>query len=288
MRSGFICSKGFNLFPFLLAGAFALALCSSAGKAEEGAQTPNRKSPCGEGMVYIPAGPFWMGCNKQADPECEQDELPYHEVYVDAFCIDATEVTVEAYEECVAARECPQTVKGSTCNFLRKDRRGHPVNCVNLKKAEMFCEWKGKRLPTEAEWEKAARGTDGRIFPWGSDTPSCEYTVMLDAEGKGCGRGTTWPVGSKGRDVSPYGVKDMAGNVSEWVADLYGDTHYRRALKKNPPGPRRGSVNVFRGGNWAKGNVHTARASDRNPNFRILWSPSLGMRCATEAGKPGR
>ena len=283
MRSGFICSRGFKLS--VLTGAAICVLAFSVNSAQEDPRPPTPISICSEGMVYVPAGPFWMGCNKALDPLCEPDEEPYHEVYLDAYCIDEREVTVEEYEKCVNAGKCRRTVMGGDCNFARKDRRGHPVNCVNLKKAEMFCEWKGKRLPTEAEWEKAARGLDGRVYPWGNVTATCGHTVMMEEEEeeKGCGKGSTWPVGSHPQDISPYGVKDMGGNVSEWVFDRYDPRYYAHSPKENPRGSYRANMNVLRGGNWKGQGPRLFRASDRNLMLRIIWGPDRGIRCVEEA-----
>ena len=160
-------------------------------------------------LVYVPAGEFIMGSNNG-----DIDEKPERTVYLDAFWIDRTEVTQGMYSKCTAG--------GCTKPTCVNGGDDHPVVCVVWDNAKAYCEWAGRRLPTGAEWEKAARGTDGRIYPWGNEPATCEYAVMDDLTGKGngCGEGNSaWAVGSKSKGVSPYGALDMAGNVSEWVAD---------------------------------------------------------------------
>ena len=144
---------------------------------------------------------------------------------VASLLIDRTEVTVAAYRKCVAAGECPAVAMDSAnaewCNYHVAGREDYPMTCVGVGHALDFCAWKGKRLPTEWEWEWAARGrSDGRPFPWGEAGPSCVYTVMVDQASSlrfGCGRGTSWPVGSKPLGASRDGVLDLVGNVGELV-----------------------------------------------------------------------
>jgi len=173
---------------------------------------------CSNGMCLIPAGSFWMGCNSAVDNDCDSDESPYHEVTLSGYYIDKTEVTVDDYADCVTAGACtaPSTAS-SYCNWEVSGKGNHPVNCVNWSQAGEYCTWAGKRLPTEAEWEKAARGTDGRKYPWGNEDATCEYAVMDDGV-NGCGTDSTWNVCSKSpAGDSPYGLCDMSGNVWEWV-----------------------------------------------------------------------
>jgi formylglycine-generating enzyme required for sulfatase activity len=171
-------------------------------------------------MVKVPAGDFLMGCNETVDQECGWAETrDERSVYVDAFSIDRTEVTVARYRECVRAGKCedpgtrsdaPPGYQGSRCNWVEAGKDDHPINCVDWFQANTYCEWARKRLPTGAEWEKAARGTDGRIYPWGNQ--------WSDSKGNAGGSGTM-PVGSFPSGASPYGALDMAGNVWEWVSD---------------------------------------------------------------------
>ena len=198
-----------------------------------------------EGMVHIPAGWFWMGSNKGA-----ADEMPMHKVFLGKYHIDKHEVTVKQYAKCVEAGKCRAPLKGDDYNWKKPGRENHPINGVSWFDARNYCHWAGKRLPTEAEWEKAARGTDGRTYPWGESEPSCRYAVMDDSGQNGCGRGTTWPVGQKREGRSPYGVFDMAGNLWEWVADRYDRGYYRVSADKDPKGPGHGEDRVLRGGSW--------------------------------------
>lgn len=227
---------------------------------------------CGD-EVLIPAGSFWMGCNEAMDDDCNSDEHPYHEVYLDGYYIDVTEVTQGAFKECVDAGVCD--IPG--CYWNPAGTPDHPVVCIDWNDAKTYCEWAGKRLPTEAEWEKAARGNDGRKYPWGNEDATCEYAVMDD----GCGTGGTLPVCSKSpAGDSPYGLCDMAGNVWEWTADWYDSEYYDASPANNPTGPNSGFVRVLRGGGFFS-YVYFLRVSLRYvyyPSFDYIFG--LGFRCA--------
>lgn len=202
-------------------------------------------------------------------------QKPERRVYLDAFAIDKTEVTVAAYKTCVNARIC-SLPRATNCHAddVNYERENHPMNCVNWNQAKAYCKWAGKRLPTEAEWEKAARGTDGRKYPWGNDTPTCNLTVMSD-----CSHGTQ-PVGSKPSGASPYGALDMAGNVEEWTADWYDESYYANAPDKNPSGPQSGSERVTRGGGFStygSRGLTTSMSSGSEPSRS---GPPTGFRCA--------
>ena len=228
-------------------------------------------------MVYVPAGEFMMGCNSKVDDACDDDEKPYHEVYLDAYYIDKYEVTQGEYDKCVQAGECDENEKYDGFTGSKQ-----PVVGVDWKDAKTYCEWAGKRLPTEAEWEKAARGTDGRIYPWGNEEPTCEYAVFDPPGGEnGCGRDKTWDVGSKPKGASPYGALDMAGNVWEWVADWYDGDYYGRSGNRNPEGPNNGKSRVVRGGGWYYF-ANNMRASTRlwfDPEDRSYGG---GFRCSRD------
>ena len=185
-------------------------------------------------MVLVPAGEFWMGCSRR-DSSCDGDEKPGRKVYLDAFEIDRTEGTVAQYRACVEAGRCPHPQTDEYRNWGKSGRDDHPINGVSWSDANTYCRWAGKQLPTEAQWEKAARGTDGRVYPWGDEKASCRYAVMDDG-GSGCRTFGTMPVGSKPAGASPYGALDMAGNVLEWTADWYAKHYYGKASSRNPPG----------------------------------------------------
>ncbi len=235
------------------------------------------------GMVLVPAGSFWMGCAPSYSL-CEAGEKPRHSVYLNAFYIDKTEVTVSAYKACVSAGSCtaPDPYDASSnCNWRWSGRDSHPINCVDFSQAKAYCSNASKRLPTEAEWEKAARGTDGRIYPWGNQAPSCALTIWGDGSNTdGCGLDSTWPVGSKPAGASFYGALDLAGNVWEWTSDWYDAGYYSKSPSRNPSGPAGGSGRVIRGGSWASGDASDLRASSRDggrpPALSGLAGPSPG------------
>ena len=229
--------------------------------------------------LVVPAGNFWMGC-APADSSCDSDEEPFHEVYLDAFSIDVTEVEAADYDDCVQVDGCTPLGTDGACNGAMSGRRDHPVNCVSWYQAEAYCVWAGRRLPTEAEWEKAARGTDGRLHPWGDQPPDCSLAVMDDG-GWGCGTQETWPVGSLPAGQSPYGALDMAGNVWEWVSDRYSADYYSTSPAENPTGPTTGSERVFRGGSWLN-DGGGLRASGRGWDLPSYSADGLGFRCAGE------
>ena len=230
---------------------------------------------CVEVMVEVLAGSFQMG---SASGRANED--PVHDVYVSGFFVDKYEVTVSDYQQCINASVCStpkHTSDDEKYNYGASGREKHPVNGVDWHQASAYCAWSGKRLPTEAEWEKAARGTDGRIYPWGTDGPSCLFAVMDDG-GPGCGERRTWEVGSKPGGESPYGAHDMAGNVWEWTADRYASDYYGSSPMQNPQGPTEGSERVLRGGGWQDA------GSAMRVAIRSSYAPSdaynfLGFRC---------
>ena len=215
-------------------------------------------------MVEVPAGRFWYGCNESVDTECGDDEKPGRQIKLPAFRIDKTEVTVSAYGACVRSGACTVPKSSGFCNWEESGRERHPINCVDWNQAKTYCASMGKRLPTEQEWEKAARGRNGRVYPWGNGGASCARGIMDDESGVGCGQKRTWPVGSKPSGASPYGVLDMSGNVWEWTSDWY------RLGQKG---------RVARGGSWVD-EPRYVRASSRDWQDPATRYSSVGFRCA--------
>jgi len=223
-----------------------------------------RISPDGAEMVKVAGGPFTMG-----DDEGEPDERPAHEVRVKGFWIDRTEVTFRQYDRCVSEGYCRvPTVAGRV-----KDKR-LPVTGVNWFDAMDYCKWAGKRLPTEAEWEKAARGTDGRNYPWG-EKPDCTLANFRE-----CEIGHPLPVGTYPGGASPCGALDMAGNVWEWVADWYDPRYYKTSPRTDPRGPAAGKYRVVRGGSWTR-YMAGMRSADRGGFTPQTRADDIGFRCAT-------
>jgi len=237
---------------------------------------------CSSGMCEIPGGSFWMGCNSDVDTECESDEMPYHEVTLGRYYMDKTEVTVDQYAGCVTDGSCTPPHTGGFCNWGVSGKGSNPVNCVNWIQAGEFCAWAGKRLPTEAEWEKAARGTDGRKFPWGNDVATCQYAVMYSGKG-GCGTGGTWNVCSKTAGNSPYGLCDMAGNVYEWVSDWYDSKYYVSSPSSSPTGPVNGLDRVNRGASFQCFNIRVSSRFYNDPEYSGVNHWFTGFRCAKDA-----
>jgi iron(II)-dependent oxidoreductase len=224
-----------------------------------------------------------------------KEEWPGRKVYLEAYFIDRTEVTVFDYAECVMAGGCSdRRVDGfaddkgvfavsTRCNWKQPNREQHPINCVSHEQAGGFCRWRGARLPTEAEWERAARSTDKRDFPWGRGPGSCVQAVMAQQGDEGCGRGSSWPVASKAGDFSPDGTFDMAGNVREWVSDWYDPEFYRGGPTRGPMGPAEGELRVARGGSWGDIEGARLRTTARQGMKPSTRSPFLGFRCARAA-----
>ena len=193
----------------------------------------------GPAMIIIRAGEFTMG----SDGSKRVNEQPAHRVYLSSYDIGKYEVTVGQYRKFCAAsgRQMPKAPYWGWKN-------DHPMVNVSWDDANAYCTWAGGRLPTEAEWEKAARGTDGRTFPWGStwDVNKCANAAVKN----GCLLDSPASVGSYPADTSPYGCMDMAGNVWEWCADWYGESYYKIAPSRDPKGPSTGICHVLRGGSW--------------------------------------
>jgi formylglycine-generating enzyme required for sulfatase activity len=228
----------------------------------------------GREMVLIPAGPFIMGGGDGA----EFDEMPQHNVYVSAFYMDKYEVTNEDYQRFIRGTQYhPQTIPFFQDDVTLLFGPKQPAVGVSWDDAATYCKWVEKRLPTEAEWEKAARGEDGRTWPWGNSFGSGNANILGDEDGYKY----TSPVGSFESGRSPYGLYDMAGNAAEWVADWYHQTSYKSSAFKNPKGPETGRVRVYRGGSWNDA-ATGVRAAKRYTAAEHRTDAILGFRCAKD------
>ena len=248
-----------------------------------------------ENMVFILEGPFTMGFTIENDNEWgDMDEDPVHEVILDSYWMDKYEVTSTEFASFLNSHQ------GSAARFIeitpnvtveyvdgkyrpRIGLENLPVNRVSWYGADAYCQWKGKRLPTEAEWEKAARGTDQRIFPWGDEFPD-NSRVTFQRKFSKIGFKVMEPVDSMSQGVSPYGIHHMAGNVWEWVENWFDSGAYEDPKTKNPKGPETGISKVLRGGNWYYKAYYmrtTYRFNERPDQFNI-WQ---GFRCARSSDR---
>jgi len=263
-------------------------------------------------LLYVPAGEFLMGSTDADKKELPAFEQPQHLVYLDAFWIDRTEVTNAMFARFVTetgyktdAENLGQSVAFNVTTKLLGQTKGadwqhprgpgsdikgleqHPVVHVSWDDAVAYCRWARRRLPTEAEWEKAARGMDGRKYPWGNRNVtgnllnSADRNLDMSGTDKGVDDGYqfTAPVGVYPAGASPYGALDMAGNVWEWVADWYDEQYNANSPAENPPGPDSGNLRVVRGGSWIDSRrfVRAAVRDGRYPDITLDW---LGFRCA--------
>ena len=249
---------------------FALSLVMAACQPAEPQAGGTRIYPVdGATVVFIPAGEFVMGSD-ESDIDADRDELPQHTVYLDGFWIDRTEVTNDMYGRCVQAGGC--TEPAHSRRYGSPEYGNHPALGISWDQAVAYCTWAGRRLPTEAEWEKAARGTDKRLYPWGMETPDPSRLNFDHSVGD------TAVVGSYPAGASPYGVLDMAGNVWEWVSDGYDENYYAESPAENPPGGEVVNRRVLRGGSWNT-QAHNVRVTNR------FWAfpgrnDTDGFRCA--------
>jgi sulfatase modifying factor 1 len=247
----------------ILVSLLTVAVAFAAGR--------DRIGQDGAPMVLVPAGEFTMGGQDVAD------EQPVHRVHLDAFYMDTFEVTVTRYGKFRATTKRSPPRHWDEINLARDGAR--PIIGVSWQSADAYCRWAGKRLPTEAEWEKAARGADARPYPWGNGEPTNQHGNFGRSW---TGYETLDPVGSHPLGESPYGIEDLAGNVWEWVADWYYRDYYRSSPPRNPPGPAEGEEKVFRGGGWNH-EALLARSSLRNRDEPDTQINSIGFRCAMDA-----
>jgi formylglycine-generating enzyme required for sulfatase activity len=223
-------------------------------------------------MVTIPAGPFVRGTNDGGF-----DEKPQRTIFLDAFSIDRYEVTNYQYQQFVTATG--HRKPGLPARYAKSGSKVRGVNqpavYVSWEDAAEYCRWKSKRLPTEAEWEKAMRGSDGRLWPWGNNEQpdGANWARVQD------GYEVSARVGTFATDKSPYGVMDGAGNVIEWVADWYNETYYKDSPEQNPRSPEYGTYRVLRGGGYTTTglDIRITSRSKMMPDFR---DETIGFRCA--------
>lgn len=245
-------------------------------------ETTSREVPAG--MVFIPAGEFTMGRTFETDadrrgmrPLILRDDRAAHTVRLDAYFMDSREVTQARYAEFVTATG-HRTPYHWLQGVVPQGKQNDPVHNVDWEDANSYCTWQGKRLPTEAEWERAARGgAEEKRYPWGDDKPDRKLALFNTPLGPG-------PVGS--HRPNPFGLYDMAGSVSEWCSDWFDRTYYERSPEENPQGPAEGTHRIIRGGSWADG-PQRLTVFFRNwvrPNQR---TPNLGFRCVRDVAEAG-
>ncbi|RYZ02764.1 MAG: protein kinase [Myxococcales bacterium] len=298
-------SSGAHVEPEKAPPAAAPLPSAAAAASSSAAKAPS----CPEGMVLIPAGQFFMGSDsKDANP----NQKPSHNVSLGGFCMDLYEVTAKQYRECSDVGKCRRAtpevewekitpadkkVYSGLCTISSSEKSDHPINCIDWEMASTYCQNNDRRLPTEAEWEYATRGPDGRVYPWGDEAPTAQH---LNACGTEClawakenkvsqqfpgalyeaddGFATTAPVGKFPAGRSRFGPYDVVGNVWEWVADWQGP--YQAGNQKDPAGPDSGEKRVIRGGSWNGSYPEWLHPSFRfaaDPKFR---SHGVGFRCA--------
>jgi formylglycine-generating enzyme required for sulfatase activity len=253
-------------------------------------------------LVCVPAGGFLMGA-AETDSQANDDEKPQHWVYLDAFWIDRTEVTNASFAKCIEEGACrPEVYEVSALTYtpyaVHPNYQDFPALLHEAEVAAAYCQWAGRRLPTEAEWEKAAGGTDERTYPWGNEELDCTRASYLGCEntrkpydptGPRCGYSSfcrTTRVDDYLTGASPYGALNMVGNVWEWVADWYAPAYYANSPTRNPSGPDEGDFKVLRGGGTKSLGSDlrvTSRASGKAHHY---FDGQIGFRCAVSAVTP--
>jgi formylglycine-generating enzyme required for sulfatase activity len=225
-------------------------------------------------MVKIPGGTYSMGSTEDVEA------TPVRQVTLSSFHMDKYEVTVGEYRKCVTSGACltPINSLSTYCNYDKSGKDAHPVNCVEWSDAKKYCSYVGKRLPTEAEWEFAARGLDSRKFPWGNNNPTCSQADFKNDSGLFCSGSGTSPVGKHPLGISFWGVHDLGGNIEEWVYDYWGK--YTIGPLVNPSGPYSGTDHVVRGGNWEIESKYMRTFARWHFGQAKYW---IGFRCAKTA-----
>ena len=278
-----------KLFPILLAVALLSTACQFGSKKAGAERTASED---GMVQVYVPDGTFQMG---GIDPSAASDEKPVHKVEMTGYWVDKTEVTNAMFLLCIQAGSCnpPQSTSSDThpSYFNNAEFNDFPVVNITWEAAKQYCEWAGRRLPTEAEWEYAARGNTINTYPWGEDTPD-DTRANFNYMNKDVSQVGSYPDGA-----SPFGALDMAGNVFEWTSDFYDAKYYASSPASNPTGPESRTAyfkRVLRGGSYADGEAElrvSNRASALGPNpeaepgsdaYLGDFSPRIGFRCVSD------
>ena len=243
-------------------------------------------------QVFVPEGSFLMG-SPDGDPDVFAHERPQHSVWLGSYWIDQTEVTNAMFARCVAEGACspPRSTAANTYGVYYGNPvfDPYPVIWVDWSQAQSYCQWANRRLPTEAEWEKAARGTGGQYYPWGDEPVSTAMLADFQDVSSSCARAhygacepyrDTTLVGERSAGASPYGALDMAGNVWEWVADWYDAGYYQSSPDSDPKGPEQGTQRVLRGGSFAANFSRDLRSAHRYPMAPDQTIFGFGIRCA--------
>lgn len=259
-------------------GSAAATNASGSEKSVTQVQSANNPGAAGQGAadlswVRIPAGHQVVGSNSAS---ADISEKPAHPVKLKAFDISRSEITIREYAACVNQSSCSFPRKGGQCNWGKPDRLDHPVNCVDWMQAAEFASWAGGRLPSEAEWEYAARGGSESEYPWGNEPPSCDRAVFA-VNGGGCGWKSTWKVCSKPLGNTSSGLCDMAGNVREWVSDSWSVDYQAASFDGTAMHSAYKTYRVNRGGSW-QSLPRWLRCSARNKDYQKDRLPDIGFR----------